>query len=193
MMSTTALRSRRKRYGRGSYLAEILGEDQYCDVVTKVTSYPSPSPYSCPPDPYSRSPPLAPSLIRLQTCKVLHYFERYTEAAEIIQDTLTNVTFTDKSKVPPLRFLAVRMSFYFSVFYFCSFSFPVIINNFCKGIAFSNDDFLAAFESVKFVCTQKPYNIPIWNLYNKMMIKYAPSSLSFPPPFFPPLSVLNLS
>lgn len=30
-------RERRKRYGRGSYLAEILGEDQYFDVVMKVS------------------------------------------------------------------------------------------------------------------------------------------------------------
>jgi hypothetical protein len=96
---------------------------------------------------------------------VLAYFDRYAEAADIIHDALSNVSFTDKSKVPPLRFLAVGMSC--SLFYFCIYY--III---CVGIAFNNDDFVSAFESVKFVCTQRPYSIPIWNLYNKMMIKY---------------------
>eukprot|EP00026_Physarum_polycephalum_P001355 Phypoly_transcript_01356.p2 GENE.Phypoly_transcript_01356~~Phypoly_transcript_01356.p2 ORF type:complete len:348 (+),score=84.16 Phypoly_transcript_01356:1650-2693(+) len=132
LSSKKTARSRRKRYGRGSYLCEILGEFQYSDVVTK-------------------------------TCKVLAYFSRYAEAAEIIHDAITNANFSDKSKVPPLRFLAV-------------------------GIAFNNDDFVLAFDSVKFVCTQRPYSIPIWNLYNKIMFKYPlpPSPIHFSPFPHPP-------
>lgn len=36
MLNNGTRRERRKRYGRGSYLAEILGEEQYFDVVMKV-------------------------------------------------------------------------------------------------------------------------------------------------------------
>ena len=46
------------------------------------------------------------------------------------------------------------------------------ILTFFSGIAFNNEDYTTAFDSVRYVCTQRPYSIPIWNLFNKIVTKY---------------------
>jgi len=39
------------------------------------------------------------------------------------------------------------------------------------GLALNSNNYSAAYHSVKFVCTFRPYSIPLWNLFNKVITK----------------------
>jgi hypothetical protein len=81
-----------------------------------------------------------------QTCKVLAGQERYREAGQVLQSVLSLVKFSNEEYKNQLKYLSV-------------------------SVAFTNADYSLAYDSVRYVCSQRPYSIRIWRLFNKIITK----------------------
>eukprot|EP01133_Synstelium_polycarpum_P006707 gene6707-7800_t len=81
----------------------------------------------------------------MNTCKVLSYYRRNTEASAYLRYISKNVKFNNQTYLSQLRFLLV-------------------------GIGLNEERPCLAVRHIKFVCLKKPYSNRIWNLYNRAVI-----------------------
>lgn len=126
-------------------LLEIMGEDEYFNLIIQVVC--------------------KPCKLTAQCCNVLSQNKDTKAVANIVNNTLSLVKFTDKTKLNKLKFLAVGM--------IARCGYLQLLE-----VAFNNADYNTAYQSVKFVCSQHPYNIPLWNLFNKIITQFVTHPVS---------------
>jgi hypothetical protein len=73
--------------------------------------------------------------------------DRNTEAQEILSKLLSLGKISDENKTKQLRMLLI-------------------------GTAFNSENYIAAYEHVRFVLHERPHSIPLWNLFNKIITRF---------------------
>ncbi|EGC32939.1 hypothetical protein DICPUDRAFT_155061 [Dictyostelium purpureum] len=83
----------------------------------------------------------------VETSKVLSHLNRHQEASQYLRYALRNIKFENSLFTHQLKFIAV-------------------------GVSFNDKNYYLAFKYVKYVCSKKPYDNKVWNLFNKIIVNY---------------------